>query len=184
MNTKQLTKISICTTILCISAYISIPLTPIVITAQTIAVNLIALVLKPKESISSIGIYILLGIIGLPVFAGATSGIGIILGPTGGFILGFIISAPCISFFKGKKADLKRYLFITILIGMPIIYLFGAVWMCIIQKINIIDSIKIAVIPFILGDILKCIISSILGFNLNKINKFIWYLKRDYFDIY
>lgn len=173
MTTKQITKISICIAILCISAYISFPLpfTPIVMTAQTIAVNLVALILKPKESLISIGVYILLGIIGIPVFAGGTSGIGRLLGPTGGFILGFIISVPCISYFKGVLPSFKRYFIVTVFIGMTIIYLFGAAFMCLIQGINIISAFKVAVFPFILGDVFKCFVSSIIAYRINKVIK-------------
>src|SRR5690606_2034442 len=105
VSINEMTKISLCAALLCISSYIAfpIPFTPIMITAQTIAVNLLALVLSPAHSAISVMLFMLLGIIGLPVFAGGNSGLGALFGPTGGFIIGFLFSAIAIGYFKGKK---------------------------------------------------------------------------------
>lgn len=171
MKTKELTKMSICIALICISAYISFPLpfTPIMVTAQTIIINLTALILRPKQSFIAILVYILLGSFGLPVFSGGSSGFGKIFGPTGGFILGFLVIAPIMSYLKGKNNNFKRYLVITILIGMPILYIFGTIFMCIVLKTSIISAVLLTVVPFIFGDIFKCFISSYLAVKLNKI---------------
>lgn len=171
MKTRELTRISICIAILCISAYISFPLpfTPAMVTAQTIIINLIALILTPKQATITVGVYILLGICGLPVFSGGASGIGKIFSPTGGFIIGFLIAAPIISLLKGKYNNFKRYLISTIVVGMPIIYLFGTIFMCVIQKIDVMAALAVAVIPFIFGDVFKCFVGAFLAVKLNKI---------------
>lgn len=171
MKTRELTRISICIAILCISAYISFPLpfTPAMVTAQTIIINLIALILTPKQATITVGVYILLGICGLPVFSGGASGIGKIFSPTGGFIIGFLIAAPIISLLKGKYNNFKRYLIITVVVGMTIIYLFGTIFMCVIQKIDIMAALAVAVIPFIFGDVFKCFVGVFLAVKLNKI---------------
>ena len=170
MKTRELTKMSICVALLCISAYISFPLpfTPAMVTAQTIVINLIALILVPKQAMITVGVYILLGLCGVPVFSGGTAGFGKIFGPTGGFILGYLVAAPVISLLKGKANDFKRYLVVTILAGMPIIYLGGSISMYIYQKSNIVTVLMTAVVPFILGDIVKCISASYLGTKLNQ----------------
>ena len=169
-NIRELTKLAICIALLCVSSYISfpIPFSPAPITAQTIIINLIALILTPRQTAVSIGIYILLGICGLPVFSGGTAGIGRLLGPTGGFIIGFLISAPLISLLKGKKDSILRYLLVTIFVGMPVLDAFGALFMCITQKMNLIAALSAAVVPFLFGDILKCIVGSYLALALNK----------------
>ncbi|NLL30997.1 MAG: biotin transporter BioY [Clostridiales bacterium] len=170
MKTSDLTKMSICIAIICVAAYISfpIPFTPVMITGQTIAINLIALILTPRKSFIVVLAYILLGAFGLPVFAGGGAGFGKIFGPTGGFILGFLIIAPIISYLKGKNNDLKRYLILTIFLGMPILYIFGAVLMSIILQNSIKEALLLAVVPFILGDIIKCFVASFLAVKLNK----------------
>lgn len=164
---------SICIAIICVSAYISFPLpfTPTMITAQTIAINLVALILTPKQSFLVVLLYIFLGAFGLPVFSGGTGGFGKLFGPTGGFIIGFLVIAPLISYLKGKNNSFKRYLFVTIFVGMIVLYAVGAVYMSIVQKISIIAALSVAVFPFIFGDILKCFLSSFIAVKLNKILK-------------
>ncbi len=170
MKIKELTKMSICIAIICVSAYISFPLpfTPTMITAQTIAINLVALILTPKQSFLVVLLYIFLGAFGLPVFSGGTGGFGKLFGPTGGFIIGFLVIAPLISYLKGKNNSFKRYLFVTIFVGMIVLYAVGAVYMSIVQKISIIAALSVAVFPFIFGDILKCFLSSFIAVKLNK----------------
>ena len=99
MKTHDLTKMAICITLLCISSYVSfpLPLSPVMITTQTIIINLIALILTPKQAFVTVSLYIIMGLIGLPVFSGGASGLAKILSPTGGFIMGFLIAAPLMS---------------------------------------------------------------------------------------
>lgn len=171
MKIKELTKMSICIAIICISAYISFPLpfTPTMITAQTIAINLVALILTPKQSFLVVLLYIFLGIFGLPVFSGGTSGFGRIFGPTGGFILGFLVIAPLMSYLKGKNNSFKRYICVTVFIGMIVLYAVGVIHMSIVQKISIMSAVSLAVFPFIIGDIFKCLLSSYIAVKLNKV---------------
>lgn len=169
MKTRDLTKVSICVALLCISAYISIPLpfTTAMLTAQTLIINLLALVLTPKQSFTAVSVYILLGTFGLPIFSGGASSLGKLFGPTGGFILAFLVAVPIISFLKGKANSFLRYNIVTILVGMPIIYIGGTISMCLVQQIDVYSALTMAVIPFISGDIIKCVAASFLGVRLN-----------------
>ena len=171
MEIRSLTKVSICIAIICISSYIAFPLpfTPIMITAQTIAINLVSLILTPKQSFVAVALYIFLGAFGLPVFSGGTSGLGKLFGPTGGFILGFLVIAPLISYLKGRNNSFKRYFFITVFVGMITLYIIGSIFMSVMQKINIISVLSLAVFPFVLGDLFKCFLSSIIAVKLNKV---------------
>ena len=171
MNTRILTKIAICVALLSVSAYISIPLpfTAAMLTALTVVVNLVAFILTPKQAFLTLAVYILLGAAGMPVFVGGTAGFGKLIGPTGGFILGFLLSAPLISLLKGKVPDFKRYMFIAVFVGMPVIYLCGSISMCLVQNLDIFSTLVVAVFPFILGDIIKAGIAAYLGVKLNKV---------------
>ena len=170
MKTKDLTKISLCVALLCISSYIVIPLpfSLASITAQTIIVNLIGLIMLPKEAFITMFTFILLGACGLPVFSGGTGGIGRLFGPTGGYLLGYLTAAVVISILKGKEVNIKRYLFVTMVVGIPIIYLCGLTTMKIYMKGNLIQLLTASVFPFIPGDILKCILGSYIAVVLNK----------------
>lgn len=171
MKTRDLTKVAICVSLLCVSAYISIPLpfTPAMITSLTIVLNLIALVLTPKEAFLTLAIYTLLGAIGIPVFTAGTAGLGKIFGPTGGFIIAYIIAAPIMSMLKGDNNNFKRYLSVTILVGMPILYIGGTISMCIVQGIGVMEALTMSVFPFVIGDIAKCIGASFIAVKLNKV---------------
>lgn len=170
MKTKDLTKISLCIALLCISSYIIIPLpfSLASITAQTIVINIIGLILLPRQAFITVFVYIILGAFGLPVFSGGAGGFGKLLGPTGGYILGYLIAATVISILKGKDINIKRYLLVTILVGIPLIYLCGLITMKLYMDNNLLAILTASVFPFIPGDIIKCIVGSYIGEMLNR----------------
>lgn len=171
MQTQDLTKIGICVALLCVSAYISIPLpfTAAMLTALTLTLNLVAFLLTPKQTLIAVSVYILLGAAGIPVFVGGTAGFGKLIGPTGGFILGFLIAAPLMSHFKGSRPSFRRYLLVAVAIGMPIIYICGSISMCFVQRLDLMATLIAAVFPFIPGDLLKAAASAYLGVKMQKI---------------
>lgn len=170
ISPKDLTKMAICVALVCISAYIAFPLpfTPALVTAQTVFINLIALILPPKQSMAAIGVYVLLGICGLPVFSGGAAGIGKIFSPTGGFIPGFLLAVPVMSLLKGREGKPWRYILVTICVGMPIIYAFAILFMCLFQHVSIQASFLTIAAPFLFGDAVKCVASAYLAVALNK----------------
>lgn len=170
MGIGDMTKLSLCVAVLCISSYIVIPLpfTPIMITGQTMGVNLIGLILGPLHSGICLAIFILLGISGLPVFAGGNSGLNTLFGPTGGFIIGFLFSAVAISYFKGRKINIYRYIFTSVFIGMPINYILGVGYMAHILNISYIKALQVGVVPFIVGDLIKAFLACLIAVRLNS----------------
>jgi|DewCreStandDraft_4_1066084.scaffolds.fasta_scaffold02770_22 biotin transport system substrate-specific component len=142
---------------------IYLPWTPIPITLQTFSLFVSVYYLNPKEIGISQSIYILAGIIGLPVFAAGISGMLALVGPTAGYLLGFIIAGVIMSILKEKVKIMPFIMFCIFVLGTIIIYLFGILHLFIIYKIDIITAIKIGVTPFIAGDILKIILASIFS---------------------
>ena len=122
-STHDLTKMTMLTALLCVSSYIIIPLpfSLASITAQTIIINLIAFLLKPKQAFTTISLFLLLGLIGIPVFSGGGAGPAKLFGPTGGYLFGYLISATVISFLRGKEFNMKKCIVLSIALGMPII---------------------------------------------------------------
>lgn len=169
-DVRSMTKIALCITVLSISSYLVIPLpfTPIVLSLHTIMVNLIGLILKPKFAGYTLAVYLLMGLIGLPVYSNGTSGPGKLFGPTGGFYFGFLIAVIVISLFKGKKNNFWRYVLVTIALGLPIQHICAILMMCFHNGFNIAAAAATVSFPFILGDIIKCVIASGLGVVLNK----------------
>lgn len=173
LKTQTLTKIALCVAILCVTSFFIVPLpfTPIVISLHTIVVNIIGLILKPKEAGLSILIYLFMGLIGLPVFSGGTSGPGKLFGPTGGFYFGFLFAVVVISLLRGKKNSMKRYCMISVFVGIPIQHICAIIGMCIYNEWNILAAFTTVSMPFILGDIIKSMMASMVGVALNKIIK-------------
>lgn len=172
LTTLAMVQIALCTALLCVSALISIPL-PIGVpfTLQVLMVILVALILKPLYALIAQVLYTLLGIIGLPVFSGGKSGLGTILSPTGGFIIGFILAAFFVSLLKGSgesKYTVLRYILVSVLVGIPCIYIPGIAMFMIYTQSDLLNAVITLTSVFILIDLAKCVIASLIAVPLNK----------------
>lgn len=171
LDTASMTKIALLTALLSVSSYLVFPLpfTPIVLSVHTIMVNLVGLVLSPSHAAYTILLYLGMGLIGLPVFSAGSAGVGKLFGPTGGFYFGFLFSAIAISLCKGKKKKLFRYLIVTIGIGLPIQHLCAVFVMCLHNGFHINTAILTVSLPFLVGDVIKCVMASMLGVTINRV---------------
>ena len=170
LKTRDLTMMAICVAFCCVTAYISFPLpfTPGMVTAVTIAMSITAFLLTPKQTFIVILVYILLGAIGLPVFAGGASGTSRLIGATGGFYFAWLIAYPLVSKFKGKHPDVKKYTLIDIICSMPITYLGGMISLVIFMEIDFFKAFMIGALPYIIGDSLKCFFAAFLAVRIQK----------------
>lgn len=170
-KTRDMTKMALCVAILCVTSFFVIPLpfTPIVISLHTIAVNIIGLILSPMQAGITVLIYLLMGLVGLPVFSAGTAGPGKLFGPTGGFYFGFLFAVIAISILRGKKISMKRYAIVSIAIGIPIQHMCAIVGMSIHNGGSVATAFATVSLPFIIGDIIKCLMSSMVGVSLNKV---------------
>lgn len=169
MQIRDLTKISMCVALCCVTSYIAFPLpfTPGLVTALTFALSLTAYLLPPKQTFTVVVIYILLGAVGLPVFAGG-QGLSRLVSPAGGFYFAWIPAYALLSFAKGATPDFKRYMLANVLIAVPITYLGGLASMMLILKVGIFEAATMAIFPFIPGDIIKAAAAAIIGVKLQK----------------
>ncbi|AKB49670.1 Substrate-specific component BioY of biotin ECF transporter [Methanosarcina barkeri str. Wiesmoor] len=154
-----------------VGAYIQIPIpfSPVPVTLQVFFVLLAGSMLKSKWGGLSMIVYTLLGIAGLPVFAGGSSGIGVLLGPTGGYITGFILAAYVIGKLseKAEKAD-KSGLFINALnmsAGVLILYACGFIQLMFVADIGPGAALALGVIPFLPGEIIKTGVAAYIASN-------------------
>lgn len=166
----SMVQIAVCVALLCVSAFISIPIpfSTVPITLQTFMVILVALLLKPSYAAIAQGIYTLLGIVGLPVFSGGTSGLGHIFTPGGGFIVGFIAASFLVSFAKGKNENIVRYIIVAIVVGIPVVDAFGIVFYSIFAGVDLLTSTALMVLPYLVLDIVKCVAAAVIAIVLNK----------------
>jgi len=146
-----------------IGAYIIIPLPPVPITLQTLFLNLAGALLGGYLGALSQVVYILLGVIGLPVFAGGKAGLGVLFGPTGGYLFGFVLAA----FVVGKLIAVRKnpglvWVVASMLAGMVIIYVLGILQLTLVAKLSIEKAVIVGALPFIPGDIVKIVLASLI----------------------
>lgn len=153
-----------------IGSFLFFPLYPVPVTLQTLFTYLSGAILGPSLGALSQVIYILLGGIGLPVFAGGKAGFGTLLGPTGGYLFGFIAA----SFVIGKTCNLQakpsaRRIATSFVLGTAIIYTLGVAQLSQWMNGDLQRALAVGVLPFIVGDALKIAIATAVAVRLRHV---------------
>lgn len=147
----------------------SIPIGPVPINLATFSVVLAGAVLGAQYGAISQSVYVLLGAVGLPVFAGFKGGIHAIVGPTGGYILGYI-AAAWLAGFIGKWIGTKIIgLIISMVAGIAVCYLLGTVWFMVLTHTGLWASLSLCVFPFLIGDAAKIAVAAAVAPQLKKV---------------
>ena len=154
---------ALCTAIIAVLAQIIIPLPLIPITGQTLAIGLVVTILGLKYGTYAVLLYILLGAIGLPVFQSFTGGLGILFGPTGGYIIGFIPTAIVIGFYLKKTRLTFTHALVANILGMLVTLAFGAVWLKYLAELSWTGALFSGVIPFLIVGVIKAILAAWVG---------------------
>ena len=172
---KDMSLVALFSAIIVICSLITIP-SVIPFTLQTFAVFLCLNILGAKKGIISILIYILLGVVGLPVFSGFNGGIGALLNVTGGYIIGFIFSALIFGVVTSvlNKKPRKIIKIIASFAGLIGCYIFGTLWYVLLyikngDTMSFTSALTICVLPFIIPDVLKIVISVVISEKIAKI---------------
>ena len=152
---------------LCSQIRFTLPFTPIPITAQTFAVLLLPTLMRGWRGPAAVALYIIEGILGLPVYQGLNSGLSYLFLHSGGYILGFFIASIVIVVLKSllSKSKLKSHyarIFISMLAGNIIIYLFGVPWLAKVMGVGFLIAIAKGMTPFLLGDLIKLITAVVI----------------------
>lgn len=146
-----------------IFAQLTLPLPIVPITGQTFAIGLAVTILGLRYGTLSILLYILLGAIGIPVFSLMTGGIGILVGPTGGYIIGFIPTAIIMGYYLERYGYTKKHAIISNLLGMLITLTVGTIWLKFGSNLTWTAALIGGAIPFIFVGILKAIAAALAG---------------------
>ncbi|GAA4726835.1 biotin transporter BioY [Brevibacillus fulvus] len=154
--------------LIAILAQVTIPLPLVPITGQTLAVGLTATVLGSRYGTLAILIYILMGVIGLPVFSEAKGGLPVLIGPTGGFITGFVVTA----YVTGLILEKSRFTFwpalLANLIGMVVTLLFGWIQLKYVMSWGWGQALAVGVYPFLAVGVIKAALAAYLGVLVRK----------------
>jgi biotin transport system substrate-specific component len=146
---------------------IPIPFTTVPLTMQVLAVMLCGMLLGSKLGFISQVIYLLIGAIGIPVFAQMSGGPGALFGPTGGFLVSFPIAAFIIGHFSQQHKS-KMSVILGIILGLVIIYIIGTLQFCLITKMSFINGLMACVLPFVLIDLIKVGLAYTIGSSICK----------------
>lgn len=171
-KTEQLTITALFAALTSVLSQIQLPIGVIPINLAMLSVFMTGTILGWKLGAVSQIVYVLLGAVGLPVFAGFSGGIGIIKGPTGGYIIGYVVAALVIGLIT-EKVPGNRYLItaIAIFAGIIVCYALGTAWFIYVQKSTLSIAMKYCVLPFIPGEIAKMAIAVVASVRLKKILK-------------
>lgn len=177
LSINRIVSIALMTAVICVLSpfAIAIPVSPVPISLATFAIYLTVIILGWEDGTISVLVYMLLGFAGAPVFTGFTGGAGKVLGPTGGYIIGYIFLA----FIEGAFVDGARkarpyeetvgasYTSATMLIGMVlgtiVLYVIGTIWLMRQAGLTLVAALSAGVLPFIVGDIVKMIVALFAG---------------------
>ena len=173
MKTIDIVYIGLSAAVIAVCSWISVQIGAIPVTLQTMAVCLVAGLFGAKKGTMSVGVYILLGAIGIPVFSHFKGGIGVLLGATGGYIIGFLFTALIVGWISDKTdAKLIPLLFASTG-GVLVCYAFGSLWFALIFLHNgapksFAEIMSMCVLPFLPFDAIKIVVAGILTNRLKK----------------
>lgn len=160
---KMMIVTALFTAIIGVLAQVTIPLPLVPITGQTLAIGLAATILGSRYGTYSTILYMVIGAIGVPVFSQMSSGLGVLFGPTGGFIVGFI---PTV-YFMGKYLEMTRFsvtnAIIANIIGMFITLLFGTVWLKVAASLTWSGAFLSGFAPFVVVGLVKAVLAGWIG---------------------
>jgi biotin transport system substrate-specific component len=168
MDRKQLqltVYASLMAALIAVGAYLQIPLPlgPVPLVLQNLFVLLAGLILGSRWGLASVGIYLLVGAIGLPVFVGGKGGLAHFLGPTGGYLLGFAACALVTGYLAENLRDHAFKDVLAVILGSLVIYLFGVPWLKLITAMPWEKAVFVGMVPFLPGDALKAAAAVLLA---------------------
>ncbi len=167
---RLLTVTAMCSATICIMSMISINLGFIAFSLSMLAVVLTGLILPPLYATSACLIYVVLGAVGLPVFAGLAGGLGVLFSKSGGFIFSYPLVALIVSVFIKIYGYKKATIILSMVISILVCYIFGVSWFMFVTGLDAFTSIIYCVLPFVAIDAIKCFLAYSIT---SKIKKYI-----------
>lgn len=168
---RQLTAVALMAAVICLLGplALNIPfISPVPISLGMLGVYLAVSILGMKAGTLSVAVYIILGFIGIPVFTNFTGGVSKLLGPTGGYIIGYIFMALICGFFMDRWESRFWVCFLGMVLGTAVCYLFGTVWLAFQMSLTFPQALASGVLPYIPFDLAKLLLALILGRQVRK----------------
>lgn len=144
-------------------AYLAIPVGPVPIVMQNMFVFLAGLLLGGRWGLASVAVYLLTGALGLPVFAGGMGGIGRIIGPTGGYLIGYLSAVFIVGYISEKAAARIGYDVLAMVCGTIVLYACGVTWLKILTGMTWTKTLTVGMYPFLIGDAIKIAAAALIA---------------------
>jgi biotin transport system substrate-specific component len=146
-----------------VGAYIHVPIGPVPIVLSTLFVLLSGLLLGSRWGLASMGLYLLVGAIGIPVFAGAKGGFAHFFGPTGGYLFGYALASWITGLISEHSRGLIVLDILSVIIGSLVIYSLGVPWLKMVTQMSWPKALIMGMVPFLIGDAVKASVALILA---------------------
>jgi len=159
----SMTSIALMAAVICVVGPFTLPIGPVPITLAPLAILLSVYILGTKKGTIALLIYLLIGAVGVPVFSGFTGGIGKLAGPTGGYLVGYIIFALIAGWFIHRFYDKVVIQFLGMVLALAVLYAFGTAWLAYSAGMTFGAALAVGVLPFIVFDLIKIVITIVLG---------------------
>jgi biotin transport system substrate-specific component len=174
-NILRLTLTALFAALIAAGTFVAIPLpaSPVPIVLQNLFILLAGLILGPALGSAAVGLYLIAGAIGVPIFAGGSGGFVKFMGPTGGFLLGYLLVALFAGLIAGRPSAGKNTplwrLFIAAFVGIFASYILGVPWLKVVLDTTWPEAFVMAMLPFIIGDSIKAVVAALIAPRLRRL---------------
>lgn len=166
LSVREMIMVGVGAALMAVFSQLSIPLPSVPLTLQVFGVVIISVILGKKLGTLSIIVFMLLGAIGLPVFASFTGGLNIITGATGGYIIGFVFMAFIIGYFIEK--DKRPLVFIGAYLGLAVDYIFGVIQLKLLMGLTLEGALVAGLYPFIIKDLILAALGIMVALSIRN----------------
>ncbi len=163
----ELTTSALLAALLAGSAVLAVPVGPVPLTLQTLVLVIIALTQRPKRAALTVSVYLAAGLVGLPVFSGMRGGFGVILGPSGGYLLGFLAGAVAGAWVRERVAASVTWAVVADVCAastvIVVVYALGWLQLVLVTSMGVVPALLAGVVPFLVPDALKAVGAIVLA---------------------
>ena len=169
MPARTVARCGVCVALLAVSAWITVPLGPVPFTMQTFVLALLPQVMRTRDAMFTVVVYLLLGAVGVPVFSGFQGGIGVLLGPTGGYLLGFAAGMPVAGAVMHASVLPRRVRGVAAGVALlAVSYVLGTLQLMNVYALDAPAALAVAVVPFVVPDVAKVALSVGVAERVNR----------------
>ena len=168
LTTYQMAVTALMAAALCVLGPLSVPIGAIPISLSNFVICLTAWLLGPKFGTLSVAVYLLIGLVGVPVFSGYGAGIAKLAGPTGGYLVGYLLLAFIGGLFIEKSKGQPVISGIGLVLGDAACYVLGTIWFMILTGADLVSALGWCVLPYLPGDAVKIVLAAVLTMQLDK----------------